>query len=124
MFGREQSAGLSVNYRLKSRVSVDSRSNQQIVRIADLSLPCVFSNVAIPQLTDLVYRKALVSNDSGISLLEGPCSVYLEGDFVGLGVIPMVATGQNFAPDSASIPSSAPGVNSFPAKKRSRAVIA
>jgi len=96
MFGRKQSAGLSVNYRLKSRVSVASRSNQQIVRISDLSLPCVFSNVALPQLTDLVYRKALVTDGSGISLLEGPCSVYLDGDFVGRGVIPMVATGQKF----------------------------
>ena len=95
MLGR-QGSGLSANYRLDGRVSVSSRSDRQIVRIAALSLPAAFSNVAAPLLTELVYRQAKITNDSKIALLEGQSSMYLDGEFVGRGMIPMAATGQRF----------------------------
>lgn len=90
-------SGLSVNYQLEGRATVASRRDQQIVRIADLSLPAAFCNVAVPLLTELVYRQAEITNDREVALLEGQANVYLDGDFVGRGTIPMVATGQKFA---------------------------
>ena len=93
---RRRGSALSVNYRLAGRASLASRSDQQIVRIANLSLPATFSHVAMPLLTENVHRQAEITNDGQIALLEGQGDVYLNGDFVGQGTIPMVASGQRF----------------------------
>ena len=93
---REEGSALSVNYKLDGTVDVASRSDQQIVRIAELTLPARISNVAVPVLTERVYRQAEVTNTSDIALLAGRCSVYVDGDFVGKGTLPVVATGQRF----------------------------
>jgi len=93
---RQEFSGLSVNYALEGRANVDSRQDQQIARIANLTLPAEFTNVAIPLLTEHVYRQATLTNKSKIALLSGRSNVYLNGDFVGKGTVPMVASGQRF----------------------------
>ena len=93
---RSESLGLSANYELPGKTSLSSRSDQQIVRIASLNLPARFSNVAMPLLTQQVYRQAEVVNSSSIALLDGQSSVYLNGEFVGKGSVPVVACGQRF----------------------------
>ncbi len=93
---QREASGLSVNYPLPGRSNVDSRQDQQIARIENLTLDAEFTNVAIPLLTDRVHRQATVTNTSKIALLEGRGSVYLGGDFVGNGSVPMVASGQRF----------------------------
>jgi uncharacterized protein (TIGR02231 family) len=93
---RQEGSALSVNYKLPGPVSLASRSDQQIVRIADLTLLAQFSNIAVPLLTECIYRQAEVTNNSNIALLEGCCNSYLNGDFVGKGTLPVVATGQRF----------------------------
>jgi len=93
---RQEVSGLSVNYALDGRSNVDSRQDQQIARIANLSLPAKFTNVAIPLLTERVNRRATIQNTSKVALLEGRSSVYLNGEFVGKGTVPMVANGQKF----------------------------
>ena len=89
-----RTAGLSVNYRIPGRVSVASRADQQTVRIAEPTLPAKFYNVATPLLTEYVYRQADLVNASETALLEGSASVYLDGEFVGKGTVPMCAPGQ------------------------------
>ncbi len=91
---QKRTSGLSVNYKIPGRVSVASRNDQQMVRIAELKLPATFYNVATPLLTEYVYRQADVVNNSNTALLEGTSSVYLDGEFVGKGSIPMTARGQ------------------------------
>jgi uncharacterized protein (TIGR02231 family) len=91
---QKRTSGLSVNYKIPGRVSVASRSDQQMVRIAELKLPATFYNIATPLLTEYVYRQADVVNNSNTALLEGTSSVYLDGEFVGKGSIPMTARGQ------------------------------
>lgn len=93
---RSQSLGMSAEYRLPGKTSVASRSDQQVARIANLILPAKFSNVAMPLLTPEVYRQAELTNNSNIALLGGQSSVYLDGEFVGSGTIPVVACGQKF----------------------------
>jgi uncharacterized protein (TIGR02231 family) len=93
---RSQSLGLSAEYRLPGKTSVASRSDQQVARIANLILPARFSNVAMPLLTQEVYRQAELTNNSNTALLGGQSSVYLDGEFVGSGTIPVVACGQKF----------------------------
>ncbi|HUS57181.1 MAG TPA: mucoidy inhibitor MuiA family protein [Planctomycetota bacterium] len=93
---QRRSAGLSVNYKLTGPASLASRADQQMVRIADLAMSATFVNVAVPLLSESVYRQAEIVNNSETALLEGRCSVYLGGDFVGNGIVPIVARGQKF----------------------------
>jgi len=95
--GRPAAAeGISVTYRLPGRISLASRSDRQLVRIAQLELDSTFYYVASPVLTGYVYREAQVANESELSLLEGPATVYLDGQFVGKSAMPMAARGQKF----------------------------
>lgn len=94
---RERPAeAVSVTYRLPGKTSLASRSDRQLVRIADLALKGDFYYVATPVLSGYVYREAEVSNDSELAMLEGPATVYLDGGFVGRSSLPLVAHGQKF----------------------------
>jgi len=88
--------GISVNYRLPGRVNVASRSDKQLARIADLKLKSERYYVATPLLTGYVYRQMEMANESELSMLEGPATVYFDDSFVGNSTMPMVAQGQKF----------------------------
>ena len=88
--------GPSLSYRLPAAVSLASRSDQQMVRILQTSLPCSFYHVATPVLTGHVYREAELTNSGQEDLLAGPITVYLDGSFVGRGEIPTVTRGEAF----------------------------
>ncbi|MFW6170582.1 MAG: mucoidy inhibitor MuiA family protein [Planctomycetota bacterium] len=88
--------GPSLAYHIETPVSLASRSDQQMVRIFETSLPSAFRHVATPILTSYVYREAEITNESEQDMLGGPMTVYLNGSFVGRGEIPTVARGQTF----------------------------
>jgi len=88
--------GPSLAYHLATPVSLASRSDQQMVRIIQTSLPSTFHHKATPVLTSYVYREAEVTNNSEEDLLGGPITVYLGGSFVGRTEMPTVARGQMF----------------------------
>ncbi len=90
----ETSAGLSVNYKLPGKVSLASRQESQMVEIARVTLPAKFYYEAVPLLTEQVHRYAELTNTSELSLLQGRSHMYLDGDFVGRGLMSMVARGQ------------------------------
>ena len=85
-----------MSYKLKTAVSLASRSDQQMLRILDTKLDTAFYYVATPILTSYVYREAKVLNTGSEVLLAGPVSVYLDGRFVGRGEVPTVAQGEDF----------------------------
>lgn len=89
-------AGPSLAYHIPTPVSLASRSDQQMVRIVQTSLPSTFHHIATPILTSYVYREAEVTNNSEEDLLGGPITVYLNGSFVGRSEMPTVARGQTF----------------------------
>ncbi len=86
----------SISYSLPARVTLHNRRDQQIVRIANLSLPSSIYLVATPILTNLVYREGELSNKSQFDLLAGPISIYLNDQFVGRSEVPLVSRGQKF----------------------------
>lgn len=88
--------GPSLAYPLAPRVSLQSRPDQQLVRIATVKLRGRGYHMAAPVLTGLVYREAEMTNSGEIDLLGGPMSVYLDGRFVGRGEMESVARGQSF----------------------------
>jgi len=88
--------GPSISYALQGPVSLASRADQQMLRIADSELPSRFYHVATPVLASYVYREAELTNNAVEVLLGGPVSVYLDGRFVGRGELPTVARGETF----------------------------
>ncbi len=92
--GGSADEGISVTYRLASRITLPSRSDQQSIRIASLPMDAEFYRVAAPVLTDFVYEEASLSNRSDLVLLAGPVTAYIEGEFVGQGQLPTVAVGE------------------------------
>ncbi len=88
--------GLSVTYALGGRTSLPSRSDRQQVQIAAVSMPAEFYKIATPALTASVYDEALARNTTRLVLLSGPVSTYVEGRFVGNGLMPTVSVGETF----------------------------
>jgi len=88
--------GPSLSYHLEVPVSLASRSDQQMVRIARSDMRASFYHVATPVLTTLVYREAEMVNTSGFDMLMGPVSVYVGSTFVGRAEMANVSQGETF----------------------------
>ena len=92
----DEDAHLGVNYALEGRHSLKSRADRQTVRILSAALEAKPFRLAVPALTKYVYRQAEVKNTSALVLLPGRCSAYLDGQFAGIGDVPLVRPGQRF----------------------------
>jgi len=90
----EETEGLAVAYNLPGTVSLQSRSDQQMFRIATLDLKADSFYNAVPLLSDFVYLTADAVNTSDYPLLPGPYNAYVNGSFAGRGWLPLVACGQ------------------------------
>ncbi|MHC4736828.1 MAG: DUF4139 domain-containing protein, partial [Planctomycetota bacterium] len=85
--------GVSVTYNLPGKLSLPSRSDQQLVTIASVSAKADFTLIATPILTDYVYLQAELLNKSETILLPGQASVFRNGEFVGNSQLPLVTIG-------------------------------
>lgn len=84
----------SQTYSLSSPVTLDSRRDQQLVDIDDLTLRGRFDLVATPLLSSYVYRQMVATNDTTVPFLQGPATIYLDNRFVGGMEMPSTAVGQ------------------------------
>lgn len=88
--------GPSVTYHLSTRLSVPSRSDEQILEIARFDLAPDYYYKAVPIITQHVYRMAELTNKSNHVLLPGDLTAYVGTDFVGQMSMPLVAIGETF----------------------------
>jgi uncharacterized protein (TIGR02231 family) len=88
--------GISVTYDLPGRLTLPSRSDQQLVTIASIRSQADFTLIATPLLTDFVYLQADLLNDSDTVLLPGQASMFRDGEFVGKSRLPQVTIGERF----------------------------
>jgi uncharacterized protein (TIGR02231 family) len=86
--------GISVTYELAGRITLPSRSDQQLATIATVNAKADFTLIATPLLTDYVYLQADLLNDSDIIFLPGQASVFRNGQFVGKSQMPVVTIGE------------------------------
>src|SRR5262249_24006938 len=91
-----QNEGPSVTYHLAGRLSVPSRSDEQVLEVAKLGMKPDYFYKAIPVLTPHVYRQADLVNKSKYVLLPGEATMYQGPDFVGRMNLPLVAIGERF----------------------------
>jgi len=88
--------GISVTYDLPGRLTLPSRSDQQLVTIASIRSQADFTLIATPLLTDFVYLQADLLNNSETVLLPGQASMFRDGEFVGRSRLPQVTIGERF----------------------------
>jgi uncharacterized protein (TIGR02231 family) len=92
----KRTEGVSVMYMLPGKITMPSRSDQQIITIASINAKADFTLVATPLLTDYVYLQAQIANNSDTILLPGTASMYRDGEFVGKSDMKLVTIGQTF----------------------------
>lgn len=88
--------GPSVTYRLKDKISLPSRNDDQVLEITKLELTPKFYYKAVPILSPHVYKLADLTNATEYILLPGEATMYIGSDFVGQTRIPLVAIGKPF----------------------------
>lgn len=88
--------GPSVTYHLKTRISIPSRKDEQVLEVAKINLTPKFYYKAVPVLNQHVYRLADLTNKSTNVLLPGEATMYQGSDFVGRMTLPLVAIGEEF----------------------------
>ena len=88
--------GPTVTYHLKTRLSVPSRNDEQMLEMARLDLTPDYYYKAVPILSQHVYRQADLTNKSDYILLPGEATMYIGTDFVGQMSMPLVAIGEQF----------------------------
>ena len=88
--------GVSVTYDLNGRLTLPSRSDQQLITIASFTTKADFTLVATPLLTDYVYLQADLLNDSDTVLLPGQANMFRNDEFVGKSQLPQVTIGETF----------------------------
>lgn len=92
----KRTEGVSVTYNLPGRLTLPSRSDQQLVSIASILAKADLVFVATPLLTDYVYLQGELLNNSNHVLLPGQAAMFRNGEFTGKGQIPLVTIGQKF----------------------------
>lgn len=88
--------GVSASYELPHAATLASRTDEQILQIAAATVPAESRHIAVPVLTSFVYIEAAAQNETPYVLLPGPYNAYLDGRFVGRGMTPLVAAGEEF----------------------------
>ena len=88
--------GPSVTYHLRSRLTVPSRNDQQLIEVARIDTKPDYYYKAVPVLTSHVYRLADLINQSAYVLLAGEATMYVGSDFVGRMNLPLVAIGERY----------------------------
>ncbi len=88
--------GVSVTYNLPGKLTLPSRTDQQLVTVAAVTAEADFTLVATPLLTDYVYLQAELLNASKTVFLPGPASMFRNGEFVGKSNLPIVTVGEKF----------------------------
>ncbi len=88
--------GVSVTYDLPGKLTLPSRSDQQLVTIASITAKADFTLIATPLLTDYVYLQAEVFNSSDTVLLPGQASMFRNDEFVGKSQMPQVTISEKF----------------------------
>jgi uncharacterized protein (TIGR02231 family) len=92
--GRTIEEGLAVSYEIPGKMTLASRDDVQLVQILAAKVVGKSFYQAIPLLTNSVYRGLEMVNTTEQPLLAGPYTAYAGSEFVGLGMLPMVAKGQ------------------------------
>lgn len=88
--------GIAVTYKVEGAITLPSKSDQQFVNIASVTVGANYTMLATPLLTDYVYLQASMTNTSNTIFLPGGASMFRDGQFIGKGDMNLVTINQTF----------------------------
>jgi uncharacterized protein (TIGR02231 family) len=98
--------GPAVSFALPRTVIVPSNAEEsQTISLAAIDATADLYHVAVPMLTDSVYIRSEVTNDSPYILLPGRASIFHGSDYVGKTSLSTVTPGETFTIDLGIDPS-------------------
>eukprot|EP01121_Diplochlamys_sp_Union-15-3_P016235 TRINITY_DN5488_c0_g1_i1.p1 TRINITY_DN5488_c0_g1~~TRINITY_DN5488_c0_g1_i1.p1 ORF type:complete len:599 (+),score=130.40 TRINITY_DN5488_c0_g1_i1:55-1851(+) len=86
----------SATYRVHRKSTILSDNKPHKVVIAQVELNAKFEYVAVPKKSDQVFLKALATNNSNYTFLQGPINVFMNNYFVTTSQITTTAPGESF----------------------------
>lgn len=90
-------AGFQALYAINGRVSVDNSGTSKKVRISSDRLSAEMSAHVVPKLDHNAYVAAKFTVDGESPLLRGNVMLFRDGVYMGKGLIPMLASGEDYA---------------------------
>ena len=83
--------GTAVTYAIPGTVSIPPDGTAHKVTVARFPLPPRLDYICVPRLTEAVYRRAKVKNDSPYTLLPGQVSLFVGDEFIGTTPLELTA---------------------------------
>ena len=89
-------SGAAVTFHIPRRVDIPADNTPHKTAILSLRFMPELDFLTVPKMTDEVYRRAKVLNDSEVTLLPGPVALFRGGEFVGSARLQKVAPQETF----------------------------
>ncbi len=96
MSAQVETDGSAVTFRIPRRADIPADNTPHKVMVQQLQLEPQLDFLTIPKLTEEVYRRARVLNDSPVAFLPGPISLFYQDEFVGHARMARVAPQETF----------------------------
>ena len=90
------SLGVSAHYTLTQKVTLPSQPSPSRFVISNLTLDVEEDRLAIPRLSEEIYRRVKLVNKSNLVFLAGKAALYAEDAFVGSVAIPFIPQGGEY----------------------------
>jgi len=94
-FAQVSSSGLSVQFRIPRKETIESRDLPTTVLVGRASLEVEPERYCVPAVDTTVWLRAKTTNSSPWAMLPGRASVFLGGDFIGQSMIGAVQVGED-----------------------------
>lgn len=91
-----KTGAVAVLFSVPGRSTIESDGNAHRIGIMTRTFPAAFRYAAVPKLSPYAYLKAKVKNSTDFPLLPGTTKIFLDGNFVSTGTLPLVAPTEEF----------------------------
>lgn len=88
--------GLAVTFRIPRKVDIPADNTTHKVTVLLLQFTPKLDLIAVPKLSNEVYRRARIRNESEATLLPGPLNLFYGTEFVGRADLDQVRPGEEF----------------------------
>ncbi|KAF8324105.1 hypothetical protein DL93DRAFT_97592 [Clavulina sp. PMI_390] len=89
--------GLSLTYGIGGKSSIPSNTDWHRVSIANIDLPAELEWITVPRKLTSAFLRCRIRNSSSYEFINGPGSVFIDGNFASKTHLPSVSPGESFS---------------------------
>jgi len=95
-YAQAQERGTAIVYSIGRRITVKADGNQHKLPVFADTLKAAYEYSTYPRAVNLAYLGSRVSNSDEHQILPGQVSIFLDGEFVGVSSLHMIAPSEKF----------------------------